>query len=69
MAFASPTHNLPEKNYGGDLRPANATENFDQLLDDQTDLAIYGHVHKQLLRYGKTQAADPQSGDYWHALF
>ena len=46
------THNLPEKNYGGDLRPANMTENFDQLLDDQTDMAIYGHVHKQLLRYG-----------------
>lgn len=46
------THNLPEKNYGGDLRPANRTENFDQLLDDQTDVAIYGHVHKQLLRYG-----------------
>ena len=46
------SHNLPEKNYGGDLRPANATENFDQLLDDQTDVAIYGHVHKQLLRYG-----------------
>ena len=40
------THNLPEKNYGGDLRPANRTENFDQLLDDQTDMAIYGHVHK-----------------------
>ena len=48
----SMTHNLPEKNYGGDLRPANRTENFDQLLDDQTDVAIYGHVHKQLLRYG-----------------
>ena len=46
------THNLPKKNYGGDLRPANATENFDQLLDDQTDMAIYGHVHKQILRYG-----------------
>ena len=46
------THNLPEKNYGGDLRPANVTENCDQLLDDQTDMAIYGHVHKQLLRYG-----------------
>ena len=46
------THNLPEKNYGGYLRPANVTENFDQLLDDQTDMAIYGHVHKQLLRYG-----------------
>ena len=46
------THNLPEKNYGGFLRPANVTENFDQLLDDQTDMAIYGHVHKQILRYG-----------------
>ena len=46
------THNLPEKNYGGFLRPANVTENFDQLLDDQTDMAIYVHVHKQLLRYG-----------------
>lgn len=46
------SHNLPEKNYGGDLRPANRTENFDKLLDDQTDMAIYGHVHKQLLRYG-----------------
>lgn len=46
------THNLPEKHYGGFLRPANVTENFDQLLDDQTDMAIYGHVHKQLLRYG-----------------
>ena len=34
------------------MRPANVTENFDQLLDDQTDMAIYGHVHKQLLRYG-----------------
>lgn len=46
------THNLPEKNYGGDLRSANETENFDQLLDEQTDIAIYGHIHKQLLRYG-----------------
>ena len=34
------------------MRPANDTNHFDQLLDDQTDMAIYGHVHKQLLRYG-----------------
>lgn len=46
------THHLPDKNYGGELRPANDTSHFDQLLDDQTDMAIYGHVHKQLLRYG-----------------
>ena len=46
------SHNLPEKNYGGDLLVENDTENFDQLLDETTDVAVYGHVHKQLLRYG-----------------
>jgi len=46
------SHNLPEKNYGGDLSVGNDTEKFDQLLDEETDVAIYGHVHKQLLRYG-----------------
>ena len=30
----------------------NDTEKFDQLLDAETDVAVYGHVHKQLLRYG-----------------
>ena len=34
------------------LRSLPLMEKFDQLLDDQTDMAIYGHVHKQLLRYG-----------------
>lgn len=46
------SHNLPEKNYGGDLLVENNTEKFDQLLDEDTDIAVYGHVHKQLLRYG-----------------
>ena len=46
------SHNLPEKNYGSDLLVDNDTEKFDQLLDEETDVAIYGHVHKQLLRYG-----------------
>ena len=46
------SHNLPEKNYGGDLLVENDTEKFDQLLDETTDVAVYGHVHKQLLRYG-----------------
>ena len=35
------THHLSEKNYGGELRPANDTSHFDQLLDNQTDMAIY----------------------------
>ena len=46
------THNLPDKNYGSDLLVGNDTEKFDQLLDEETDVAVYGHVHKQLLRYG-----------------
>ena len=46
------SHNLPDKNYGGDLLVENGTEKFDQLLDEATDVAVYGHVHKQLLRYG-----------------
>ncbi len=25
---------------------------FNQPLDEETDVAVYGHVHKQLLRYG-----------------
>ena len=46
------SHNLPEKNYGRDLLVENNTDKFDQLLDETTDVAVYGHVHKQLLRYG-----------------
>ena len=46
------SHNLPEKNYGGDLLVENDTKKFDQLLDETTDVAVYGHVNKQLLRYG-----------------
>ena len=46
------SHNLPDKNYGSDLLVDNDTDNFDQLLDEETDVAVYGHVHKQLLRYG-----------------
>ena len=46
------SHNLPDKNYGGDLLVGNDTDKFDQLLDAETDVAVYGHVHKQLLRYG-----------------
>lgn len=46
------SHNLPDKNYGADLLVDNDTDKFNQLLDEETDVAVYGHVHKQLLRYG-----------------
>ena len=68
------SHNLPEKNYGGDLLVENNTDKFDQLLDEVTDVAVYGHVHKQLLRYGSQgqQIINPGSIGmpyfYWKGL-
>ncbi|MDO4903848.1 MAG: metallophosphoesterase family protein [Limosilactobacillus sp.] len=50
------SHNLPDLNMGQDLFPTQVTENFDRLFDVDTDrpvdVAIYAHVHHQLLRYG-----------------
>lgn len=49
------SHNLPELDMGQDLFPTKPTANFDRLFksaDDQpVDVAIYAHVHHQLLRY------------------
>lgn len=49
------SHNLPNKNYGPALVPNNQQENFDQLfINEDLDIAIYGHVHHQTLRYSST---------------
>jgi len=45
------SHNLQNKNYGGDLWPTNNQEQFDRLFDCDYDIAIYAHTHDQLLRY------------------
>lgn len=45
------SHNLQNKNYGGDLWPTSDQENFDQLFEKDYDIAIYAHTHHQLLRY------------------
>lgn len=46
------SHNSPQKNYGSELLPVAETSNFDALFDDSSyDIAVYGHVHHQLLRY------------------
>lgn len=45
------SHNLYNKNYGGDLWPTNDQKNFDQLFEHDYDIAIYAHTHHQLLRY------------------
>jgi len=45
-------HHLPNKNYGGDLHPTAQQEKFDSLFTDhQVDVAIYGHMHRKLMRY------------------
>ncbi|EJQ94335.1 hypothetical protein IGW_02055 [Bacillus cereus ISP3191] len=45
------SHNLQNKNYGGDLWPTNNQEQFDRLFNREYDIAIYAHTHHQLLRY------------------
>lgn len=45
------SHHLQNRSYGGDLWPTNLQENFDQLFDQDYDIAIYAHTHHQLLRY------------------
>ena len=45
-------HNLPHKNYGHELWPSAKQENFDLLFTDhKCDVAVYGHMHRQLMRH------------------
>lgn len=51
------SHNLPDLNMGQDLFPTQASANFDKLFvtkpgQPAIDVAIYAHVHHDLLRYG-----------------
>lgn len=46
------SHNFPERNYGGGLYWQSEQEQFDRLCADlSVDVAIYGHVHVQTMRY------------------
>ncbi|WP_461225014.1 metallophosphoesterase family protein [Lacticaseibacillus suihuaensis] len=45
------THNQPGKNYGQALVPAGSQANFDALVPDAADVALYGHTHHQIIRY------------------
>ncbi|MBS0949293.1 metallophosphoesterase family protein [Weissella minor] len=46
------SHNTSMQNYGRNLVSDADTTNLDQLFNDQAlDLAIYGHIHHQLMRY------------------
>lgn len=69
------SHNLPDKNWGGDLWPTAEQENFDKLvIEDDCDVAVYGHVHHQTLRYDSKDRLIINPGsvgqpfDYWEKL-
>lgn len=50
------SHNLPNLNMGQALFPTNDSKNFDQLFDEKSpDVAIYAHVHHELLRYSSDE--------------
>lgn len=45
------SHHLPEKNYGRELMPDADTAAFDRLFEPiDADIAVYGHIHTQVLR-------------------
>ena len=47
------THHLPDKNWGRELIHTGKQEDFDRLVTNPScDIAVYGHIHQQLLRYG-----------------
>jgi putative phosphoesterase len=47
------SHNLPTKLHGHDLLPQADQANFDRLFEgNSADVAVIGHTHQQMLRYG-----------------
>lgn len=50
------SHNLPNKNYGGALLPIQEQQQFEELFEGHAiDIAIYAHIHHQLLRYSNQE--------------
>ena len=47
------THHLPDKNWGREVIHTGKQEDLDRLVTDpHASIAVYGHIHQQLLRYG-----------------
>ena len=47
------THHLPDKNWGRELIHTGKQEDFDRLVTNPyASIAVYGHIHQQLIRYG-----------------
>lgn len=48
-------HNLPDLNMGQHLFPTNSSTNFDDAFPGDEDVAIYAHVHHELMRYASDE--------------
>ena len=47
------SHHLPDKNWGRELIHIGEQSDFDRLFEgNDCAVAVYGHIHQQLLRYG-----------------
>ena len=47
------THHLPDKNWGRELIHTGKQDDFDRLVTEpHASIAVYGHIHQQLLRNG-----------------
>ena len=47
------THHLPDKDWGRELIHTGNQADFDRLVTNpHASIAVYGHIHQQLLRYG-----------------
>jgi len=56
-------HNLPDKNWGGDLVRTSPQENFDAIFDGiDADIAVIGHTHSQFLRHASDGRVIVNSG-------
>ena len=63
-------HHLPHKRHGGDLWPAGEQEVFDSLFAEyQSDVAVYGHVHHQLIRYSSEGQLIINPGAVYQSFF
>jgi putative phosphoesterase len=50
------SHHLPNQNWGRGLLPAGQQADFDRLFEQKkADVAIYGHIHHQLMRYSSSE--------------
>ena len=64
------THHLTDKNWGRELIHTGKQEDFDRLVTEpHASIAVYGHIHQQLLRYGSDGQLILNPGSIGHPFF